>query len=178
MRLFIAFEIPEDVTQIIKGIQDKIIFDGKATNVKQFHLTLKFLGEVDDSKVEQIVSELSKIRFSGFDAHLSGTGVFPDRSHVRVVWVGLEPKDKLVEIQKQVDSATEKFGFSQDKDFQPHLTLARIKFVNNKKELLDCLDNIKVAEASFPLNEFKLIRSTLTPEGPVYEVLGAFSAEQ
>jgi 2'-5' RNA ligase len=178
MRLFIAFEIPEDIKQILIGLQDKIKFDGKATKVKQFHLTLKFLGEVEDSKVEQIVSGLSKIKFNRFDVSLSGIGVFPDRSYIRVAWVGLEPKETITELQKQIDATTEKLGFSQDNKFHPHLTLARIKFIKNKKELLGCLDNIKVPEASFPVSEFKLIKSTLTPQGPVYEVLSQFKAEQ
>ena len=178
MRLFIAFEVPEDITKSLLDVQKNIKFDGKATKPKSFHLTLKFLGEVEESKVSNIIEELSKIKFNPFDASLSEIGAFPDKHRPRVVWVGLEPQDKIIEIQKQVESATEKLGFGQDKKFHPHLTLARIKFVKNKKELQDCIDNIKVPEASFKADSFKLIKSTLMPEGPVYEVLSGFKAQQ
>ncbi|MBW2972627.1 RNA 2',3'-cyclic phosphodiesterase [Candidatus Woesearchaeota archaeon] len=178
MRLFIAFEVPDDVSNQLFEVQKRLQFSGKATKTKTFHLTLKFLGEVDEKKISILKDELSKVKFAPFEASLSDVGAFPDADNPRVVWVGLEPHDKINEIQRQVDTATQKLGFEQDKKFHPHLTLARIKFVDNRKELKDCIASLKVPEASFTLDSFKLIKSTLTPRGPVYEVLETFTAQQ
>jgi 2'-5' RNA ligase len=175
MRLFIAFDISEEAISILKDIQKRLNI--KATFVKEFHLTLKFLGEVEESKVESIIQELSKIKFDSFDAGLSNVGVFPDRKYIKVVWIGLEPHDNICALQKQVDQATRNFGIAMDKDFVPHLTLARIKFIENKKEFLDAVDNIKVEKSGFKVSSFKLVKSTLTPQGPIYEVLKEFSAQ-
>ncbi|MBN1544078.1 RNA 2',3'-cyclic phosphodiesterase [Candidatus Woesearchaeota archaeon] len=177
MRLFIAFEIPENIRPVLSSVQDKLIFSGKATKTREFHLTLKFLGEVDESKAPALVDALSKVHFNRFEASLSRVGAFPSMNDPRVVWVGLEPHDVISAVQQQVDACTQKLGFGLDKRFHPHLTLARIKFVDNKKELKDCIESIKVPEASFALDSFKLIKSTLTPQGPVYEVLGVFKAQ-
>jgi len=176
MRLFIAFDISEEAKQILKDIQKNLNI--KATFVKEFHLTLKFLGEVEESKVDSIIQELSKIKFDSFIASLSDIGVFPDRKYVKVVWIGLESHDKICALQKAVDGATNKFGISMDKDFIPHLTLARVKFLENKQEFLVAVDNIKVPKSEFKVDSFKLMKSTLTPQGPVYDVLRVFEAQQ
>ncbi len=178
MRLFIAIEIPEEVKRILIDAQRKIVFPGKATNVSDFHLTLKFLGEVDEKKVNAVVSELSKISFSKFDVHLSGVGVFPDRNAARVMWVGIEPHKEIMELQSKVDGATRKLGFELDNNFHPHLTLSRIKFIDDKKLFLAALDAAKIQEARFSVSSFKLIKSTLTSKGPIYEVLKGFEARQ
>ncbi|MBU2561020.1 MAG: RNA 2',3'-cyclic phosphodiesterase [Nanoarchaeota archaeon] len=178
MRLFIAFEIPEDIRNILIAVQDKISFSGKATKTKEFHLTLKFLGEVDEGKVPALVDALSEVQFTRFEASLSRVGAFPNANDPRVVWVGIEPHENIGAVQQQVDACTQKLGFEPDKRFHPHLTLARIKFVDNRKELKGCIESINVPEASFTLDSFKLIKSTLTPQGPVYEVLESFSAQQ
>lgn len=178
MRLFIAFEIPEDIAKLLLDVQEKIKFSGKATKTKTFHLTLKFLGEVDEEKISILIDELAKVTFQPFTASLSEVGAFPDMNRPRVVWVGLEPKDIINSIQKRVDEATQKLGFAADRRFHPHLTLARVKFVDDRKELRDCLTSLKAPEGSFRLDSFKLIRSILTPQGPEYEVLKSFSASQ
>lgn len=178
MRLFIAFEIPEDVSTSLSALQEKIRFDGKATKPKTFHLTLKFLGEVEKEKLSILIEELSKVQFNPFEANLSHIGAFPNTNNPRVVWIGLEPQDTINELQKKIDLATQKLGFDPDNRFHPHLTLARIKFIKNRKEFADMLDNLSPTKGSFKLDSFKLIKSTLTPNGPVYEVLHPFDAQQ
>ncbi len=178
MRLFIAFEVPDDISRLLLAVQEKLVFSGKATKTKTFHLTLKFLGDVDEEKLSVLIDELSKITFRPIDARLSEVGAFPDTNRPRVVWVGIEPKDIINSIQGQVDLATQKLGFVADRRFHPHITLARIKFVDDRKGLRDCLTSLKVPEASFKLDSFKLVKSVLTPQGPEYEVLKSFPASQ
>jgi 2'-5' RNA ligase len=175
MRLFIAFEIPETFNSDLIATQKRI--RAKATLPKTFHLTLKFLGEVEEGRVSHIISELEQIKFSAFDARFSSMGAFPDSNRARVIWLGLEPRDVITDIQKQIEFATKGIG-DAEKEFVPHITLARIKFIDNKKEFADSLKSLNPPPASFRLDSFKLIKSVLTPEGPVYEVLRDFSVRQ
>ena len=102
MRTFIAIELPETIKEYLKEIQ-KELTGIKASFVKDFHLTLKFLGEVSEDKIEKIEEKLKEVNFEPFKVTLSNTGVFPSESYIRVVWVGLEPEDKIIEIQKKVN---------------------------------------------------------------------------
>jgi 2'-5' RNA ligase len=172
MRLFIAIEF-EDAADYLKQIQEQLP-DAKATFPKQFHLTLKFLGEVEEDKVEEIKNKLSKVKFEPFAAKLGEIGVFPSESFIRVVWVGVEDGEKIIQLQQEIENTLTEF--KQDKRFHPHITLARIKFIEEekKKEFVEALKNIKVGQKESEIKNFKLIKSTLTPESPVYEDLAVF----
>jgi 2'-5' RNA ligase len=175
MRLFIAVEVPEGIKRILKSVQEKLKLDGRMTKTKEFHLTLKFLGEVPEQKLDDIKQSLGKISFDPFKARLSDIGAFPTKNNPRVVWAGLEPHQTINALQQQVDDTMTNIGFEKDNRFHPHLTLSRIKFCNNRKEFADLLDNIRIEQAEFDIKEFKLIKSTLTPQGPVYDVLALFN---
>jgi 2'-5' RNA ligase len=174
MRLFIACVIPENIQAILKTTQEKIKFPGKATKTTDFHLTLKFLGETEESKLQSITDSLSKINFTPFNIELSDVGTFPDRNNARVIWAGLEPHQDINDLQKQIDDATIPLGFRMDNVFHPHLTLARIKSIDNRNEFLKMIDSLKLEKAEFKISSFNLIKSTLTAQGPVYENLYIF----
>lgn len=169
MRLFIAFDTDDDAKKELSSIQKELKY-AKLNLVKEFHLTLKFLGEVDEKKATEIKQRLKKVSFDEFDAQLSGIGVFPSEDYINVVWVGLEPKDKINELQKRIEDSLEGL-FPKDTRFHSHITLARVKFIEDKKQFKDCLNNIKIEKITFSVERFRLMKSTLTPEGPVYEVL-------
>ncbi len=176
MRLFIAIELPEEVKSYLKDLQKQILNDkAKLTLANDFHLTLKFLGEVEEQDVDVIKSKLKEIMFEPFAAKLLTIGVFPSEKSIRVVWVGLEPKDLITDLQKKIDSSLQS-KFEKDSRFHPHLTLARVKFLKDSKSYSARLKSINVEPKEFTVSNFKLIRSTLTPKGSVYEVLAEFSA--
>jgi len=175
MRLFIAFDISKEAEAELKKAQDTIRkTDPNVGFVKNFHLTLKFLGEADEKAAAMIRQSLAKIRFPKFTAELKGTGVFPSEKQIKVIWAGLEPKDTIIELQQEIEERLEGL-FPRDERFHPHLTLARVKFVKDNKALLDNLKKMKLENVKFAVDSFKLIKSTLTPEGPVYQEL--FSVE-
>ncbi|MBD3303956.1 RNA 2',3'-cyclic phosphodiesterase [Candidatus Woesearchaeota archaeon] len=174
MRLFIAFDVSEQVKNYLKGLQKHFPRDSKFNLVKEFHMTLKFFGDVGDDKVDSIKACLSNIGFAQFTAKTSGICVFPDEKMIRVVWVGLEPKDRIVALQQEIEKALLDM-FPKDERFHPHITLARVKFVKDKKDFVEKLKKIPVKEIEFPVNSFKLIKSTLTPDGAVYEDVAEFS---
>ena len=178
MRLFIAIEIPEEVKDYIAEVQRKINTDeNKIRFVKkeQMHLTLKFLGEVQPNITEEIKNNLKKITFKPFSVVLDNLGVFPSESYIRVIWIGLKPEALIVELQKDID---EKFKqlFKKEKNFKTHITLARVKFIENKKQFIEKLKNIKIENRKIDVNNFKLVKSTLTQKGPVYNDLEVYSS--
>ncbi len=173
MRLFIAIEL-EELSDYFKQLQEKIP-KVKATFPKQFHLTLKFLGEVEDDKVEKIKENLKKVGFSGFSMKLSGIGVFPNEKFIRVVWAGLEDGKDIEELQQKIEGALAGM-FKKGNRFHPHITLARVKFIEeDKKEgFIKAIKSIEVEQKEAEVKNFKLVKSTLTGEGPVYEDLEVF----
>ena len=176
MRLFIALEF-EEISDYLKQLQEKIP-KVKSTYPNKFHLTLKFLGEVSEDKAEEVKEKLKKIDFSRFTAKLGKLGVFPNEKFIRVVWVGLEDGKKIEELQKNIEGVLSDL-FGKDKKFHPHITLARIKFIEDdkKEEFVEAATAIEVEPKETEIKVFKLIKSTLTPEGPVYEDICVFEAK-
>jgi 2'-5' RNA ligase len=173
MRLFIALDF--DDSEYFRDIQKQIPSDtAKLTITKTFHLTLKFLGGVPDDKVGEIKDRLKQVKFEPISLSTDKIGVFPNESYVKVVWIGLKDGNKVIELQQQVEKALEGM-FPKDTRFHPHITLARVKFVKDKEAFSKKLKEINVESKEFSLKSFKLIKSTLTGEGPVYEVLEDFS---
>ena len=175
MRLFVAVELPKEIKDKLYEFQLKLKPVVKAVFVhkKNIHLTLKFLGEVERKKVEGIKEKLKNVQVKKFKAGLDGCGVFPNEKFIRVVWVGLKPKEKVMELQKKVDEELIEFS-EQETRFVSHLTLARVKNVKDKKGLLETLKSVKL-EGEFEINEFSLIKSELSKDGPRYEVVETYS---
>ena len=165
MRTFISIDIPEEVGDKIKNIQDALPeFYGKKTEHENLHLTLKFLGEIDEQKIEEVKNKLKEIKLKKFESEIDCIGVFSEK-FVRIVWLHL---NNCGELQKIVDDKLEDL-FPLEKRFMSHLTIARVKKLKDKNEFLKKLDEIKIPEIKFNVKSFKLKKSTLTEQGPVYE---------
>lgn len=172
MRLFIAIDIPEEAGEEIRRIQEKLGSDGLKT-VSSFHMTHKFLGEVSEERAGWLKEKLKAVRHRAFEARLSGIGVFPNEKYIRVVWVGLEPAGELTSLHKKIDEAIGK-EYPDDYKFTPHVTLARVRLIQDKKGFVEMIKKIKVDGKKFRVNEFKLKKSTLTRAGAVYEDVASF----
>jgi 2'-5' RNA ligase len=98
---------------------------------------------------------------------LDGIGVFSE-DFLRVVWVGLKPGEKFEELHVQADELLSPL-LPKEKRFKPHLTLARIKLVGNKKQFLEALAKIRVEQKTFVVKKLVLFRSKLSPKGAVHE---------
>jgi 2'-5' RNA ligase len=138
-------------------------------------LTIKFLGEVPDAKLEEIKTKLSEIKFKPFKAMLNGTGVFTE-DFIRVAWVGLTPSEKFEELHVIADNAL-KGLFPEEKRFQAHLTIARVKYVEDKQKFLGVLKLIKVEPLTFEVNKMILFKSQLSPTGATHEPLMEIKAQ-
>ncbi|MEM4153044.1 MAG: RNA 2',3'-cyclic phosphodiesterase [Candidatus Pacearchaeota archaeon] len=175
MRCFLAIELPEKAKEELLKIQKELPeAKMKFVEPENLHLTLKFFGELTDFQVSKVKETLKQIKFEKFKANLGNIGVFPSLSFVRVVWVSLEPSKKVKELHDLIDVTLRKEKFSQDKAFESHITLARVKFVRNKEEFVKKLKEIKVKPIEFQIDKFYLKKSTLTKQGPIYETIKEF----
>ncbi len=164
MRLFIAFKVPAEA---MHELQKQISFEGIKL-VKDFHCTLKFLGEVDEDKVGDIIKKLRSISFQKIDARFGKIGTFP-----HVIWIGLLPEDEICTLQQQIDDALVSF-FPKNERFAPHVTLGRAQSIKADNNIQHALKNKKTPPAAFAIDEFCLIRSELQQSGPVYSIIERF----
>ncbi len=180
MRTFIAINLPEEVKNYLSSLQEDISskpnLNIKASKAKEFHITLKFLGEVNETQLENIRHNLKKIEIDAFEMKLVNLGCFPNDNDVRVIWAGIISDAGISEIMalhKKIDDATSKI--KSDNKFHPHVTLFRVKSVDDKDVLKDTLSKINIKEIAFTVDSFYLYKSTLTPGGPVYEVVEEYN---
>lgn len=174
MRAFIAIDIPAEIRGELMKIQQKLsevqTLKAKFVEAENFHLTLKFLGEISDARVNQIKERLSEVKFPKFKALFGQLGTFPSPNYVRVIWISLEPEEKVKELTKAINEVLK----SKDERFESHVTLARVKNIENKELLQKKLTTIKFEKKSFEVSFIKLKKSTLTPKGPIYEDVVSF----
>ena len=173
MRLFIAIPVPEQVKDALLKAQEQMMGSARLTPAKEFHLTLKFLGETEEKDLEEVKNRLEQVKVEKFDAFLNGIGVFPDEKMIRVVWAGVEPHEKITALQKEIENSLRGL-FPEDSRFHPHITLARAKPAMDSSVFAEQLRKIEIAKTAFPVGSFSLIRSTLTPAGPVYATVKTF----
>ncbi|MBN1133987.1 MAG: RNA 2',3'-cyclic phosphodiesterase [Methanosarcinaceae archaeon] len=174
IRTFVAFDFPPEFKEKIVEIQLKLNdFNLKLVDPDIVHITLKFLGDVDEHRIEQIARALDGIVSPSFDAVVRNVGVFPKPQYIKVIWLGAE--GSFAQLHDNVESALDPLRFKKDKHgYTAHATIARVKSVptNRKGALLKILDDLKDVElGTIHVDTIKLKKSTLTPEGPIYETL-------
>lgn len=179
MRVFISIDVPEKIKEEIKKIQNQLPdFKGKFTELENLHLTLKFLGNINEEKLEEIKKKLEEINFDSFDTKVDSIGVFDNRnsnsySRKIIVWLHLT---NCEELQEKIDEKLSEIGFEKEKRFMSHLTIARIKYIKDKERFLEKLKEIEIPKRDFKVDNFRLKKSTLTKKGPVYETIGEYSS--
>jgi 2'-5' RNA ligase len=168
MRTFIAIDIPEKIKEEIVKIQNSLPeFKGKKTEFENLHLTLKFLGEVNEKQLELIKERLRKIKLNSFEAEINSIGIFSDR----IVWIGIKNCEKL---QKEIDEKLSDL-FEMEKRFMGHLTIARIKNLKERKIFLEKVKKIKIPEMKFVVKNFNLKKSKLGRPRPIYEDIEVYN---
>ncbi|MDP2921540.1 MAG: RNA 2',3'-cyclic phosphodiesterase [Candidatus Omnitrophota bacterium] len=179
IRAFIAVEIDQPsrqkISSLISGLK-KSNADVKWITEDQMHLTLKFLGNIDEGKIHEISSALSSIShdFKPFEITLSDIGAFPNLDHPRVIWIEIEKgADLLKTLAGKIDSRLEKLGFQKEtREFKAHLTLGRVRTSKNMPQLVKIINETQFApETGVKINELILFQSTLTPKGTIYTKL-------
>ncbi|MDD2732434.1 MAG: RNA 2',3'-cyclic phosphodiesterase [Desulfuromonadaceae bacterium] len=174
MRLFIAIEIPDDLNNKIVNLRTDIP-GARWVPAEQIHLTLAFLGEVEEDDAELLGRELARIKLPEFTLCFRGAGCFPDRHRPHVLWIGLEPEPLLDKLAVTVRATALACGIRrEERAFSPHITLARLK-EHVPGEIDAFLDqNSRVKLPPFSVREFTLFQSRLTPQGVVHTALMNF----
>ena len=171
LRTFIAVELPDRLIPEIERIESALKTPGiKLVEPKYVHITMKFLGDINEEQVEPIAGALSQIDCRSFEARINGVGVFPKLSFIRVIWLGAEGNFEA--LHDEVERVLAPFKFEKDHQFSPHATLARVKDLREKAVLLEKINLLKNIDlGTIKVESITLKKSTLRPEGPVYETL-------
>ena len=179
IRSFLAIEIPGIILKKIEEVQEDLKSsraDVRWVNPEKIHLTLKFFGNIDESRIESIVKSTERPTRTGssFSLKVRGVGAFPHLKNPRVIWVGLvDGNEVLASFQKQLEEELEKIGFErEERAFHPHLTLGRMKSSKGRAELVGRMERYKEEEfGDFKTERIILFKSELKPTGPIYTPL-------
>ena len=180
IRSFLAIELDEDLVPKILDVQKefkKTNANIKYVNSRNMHFTLKFFGNIDLDMAEDIGSAVEKVikNYSSFDLNIRNCGCFPNKKVIKVLWLGLEEGSPIINLQKDLDKEFKKLGFKKEKNFISHLTIGRVKSPKNKKEIRQTIEKSEDIEiGQFSVSKICLKKSTLTPQGPIYEDIKVF----
>lgn len=191
IRTFIAVELDSALKQAIAGVQEalKRELHGLAAGVRlqwvrldSIHLTLKFLGDIEEGRVGDILQALKQVGrdHALFSVEVKGFGVFPNLRAPRVLWMGLAGQtDRLIRLAGSIDAALAPLGFQiEAKPYTPHLTLARVK--EQPRAIANALADSGVMQdftsrGTLLVQAVALMRSELTSSGSVYSRLGVLA---
>ena len=173
MRVFVAVEISNDrILKNIETFQKNVQIDAKPTKIDQIHFTLKFLGEIDEIRCEQVKDTIKKISFSSFDLSLKGVGGFPNLKNPRVIWIRIDENgvEKLTALANEIGMKLTSLGFEDDKKFKPHLTIFRVKKkINDISVMMKEYQTVEFGTQT--VSKIKVKRSVLSPKGSEYSDL-------
>ena len=186
IRCFVAVEIPEPIQALLKPVQTHLqsqIHRGTSwTKPGNFHLTLKFLGDIHPEASNDVSEALQRVteRHPPFSIAFGGIGAFPNLARPRVIWLGIKQGASTVSrLAKAVNLELTDLGFSTDNRFHPHLTLARLRTATNLEPLKNILRKYDtIVGGSMRVNEIALMQSQLHRNGAIYTPLSVrhFSA--
>ena len=162
----------------MKNIQDRLIeshADVKWELPYQLHATIKFLGDVEERSMPEILSAFraATTGISRFMVTYHTVGSFPDNRHPRIVWIGCEEgTGKLLQLKSNLDKLLLPLGFAiEDRKFHPHITLGRVKSSRNLYHLTPMLENCTFEPRVAVVEEVLVMKSLLKPQGAEYSVL-------
>lgn len=182
MRLFIAINLPDAIRKYLQSTQTDLLRavsdSAELTPARDFHMTLKFLGECGPAKLPQIELEMETVRFEKFELCLKKIGTFgggrDGTGKPSVVWVGVRMSKIARNLVAEIEKRMFRLGFKKDKRFVPHLTLARVQNVKNQEKFSETLGLIKIKPHTFSVSQFCLFESKLLSDGAKHTMLRKF----
>ncbi|MGB2869311.1 MAG: RNA 2',3'-cyclic phosphodiesterase [Bacteroidota bacterium] len=177
IRCFIALPTSEEVRKQIAAVQRRLVetqAEVKWDAPEKFHITLKFLGNVETS-VADLLGEALEHRVSSippFDIEYANTGAFPNELHPNVLWIGAHADENILRVNTLVEDVCSEFGFTKEqRSFHPHITLGRVKGGRNLRRLTEELKSITFEPIRSRCSHILLVKSDLKPTGSVYTTL-------
>ncbi len=178
IRSFVSIDFEDSqILSRIKSVMSSLSALGgdlKPVEEDNIHLTLKFLGNVSASKLEEVKSSLTQVGFPPFSLEIKGAGAFPSLKRMNVIWVGVGEGWSQVElIYEQTEKLLHQLGFSREtRDFSPHITVARVKSGRKRDEIAAFLGHLTDESfGTFNVQSVRLKQSVLSPSGPKYSTL-------
>lgn len=175
MRLFTAIDLPDDIRQRYADLQIPGRLDARWTSAAQFHITLRFIGDVDESTATRYEGALDQVDPPAARCDPYGLDVLPSRRNPSVLIVGLRRTESLLSVYRAVSRALYDEGLDrEDRKYHPHVTLARLNAQSPETvhEVLDAYGDASLP--SFTASSFHLYQSTLTPDGAVHKRRASF----
>ena len=180
-RLFVAVKVKPGMNFIeiydrlrTQLSQDRITW----VNDSKIHLTLKFFGDTPEAEIDPICDLLEEVagRHQPSTAEMEHVGIFGSSYNPRGIWFGLRNTEPLNALAEDMLDSLDRIGYERDRqNFRPHITVGRVKSINNKKYFQSIIDQYQdMYIQHVPVEEFHLIESHLTPQGPIYETLETF----
>lgn len=168
LRLFVAIDLPAEVKETICGLRTRLP-GVKWLGSEQHHLTLRFIGDADQALYSRIRTNLSAVSTPSFFLSLRGVGCFPPKRDPRVLWVGVDRSEALLDLRNQVEKALLLSGLEPEgRSFSPHITIARLREAPASVLEPFLRDNALFAPSPFPVAEFILYSSILAPQGAIH----------
>lgn len=180
MRLFIAFDLPEEVRGALRELMSRLkpaAGSVRWVRPEGMHVTLKFIGETDANKLDSIRAALAAIHSPApAEMRFRGLGFFPDERRPRVIWCGIEASRNVAALAADIESALEPLGIPREtRDFTPHLTLARIASPGQGRGLVSAAAGVESPEFGATREiEFHLFESILGRSGAQYKRLATY----
>ena len=178
IRCFVAVECGGDELAAkfgeVRRVLEAAMANIKFVETENVHLTLKFLGEIEPSLVEEVSNVVEGTSFQPFTAMIERVGVFPNLRRPRVVWAGItEGASRLEEIWSEIDSKLSKLGFERERRrFSPHITIGRVRSGRNRDKLVHEISSLSdYVFGELHVDRIALKKSVLTPRGPIYSTL-------
>jgi 2'-5' RNA ligase len=169
-RLFVAIRPPPVIRALLLAVMGGVS-GARWQSDEQLHLTLRFIGEVDRHRADDIHAALGAVHQPPFEIAVNGIGAFERRGQPGALWAGVAPAEPLKALHKKVDTALGKVGVAPDeRAFLPHITLARLNRSSGPVgHFLECSGGL--GSPPFTTVDFALFESTLTPEGAAYSIV-------
>ncbi len=170
MRLFLAADLPKEIKDYLFELELKVK-EAKITWVskKNLHLTLKFLGEVQEKDLPKIKEQM-KVHHAPLKLTLGDIGFFPNAKDPTVIWLAVNPEESVISLQQKIDAQLLS-SFPGEQKFQAHLTLGRIKSIRRKEDFNNSIKSLNLEKKSFVISSYQLMKSELTKNGPHYETI-------
>jgi 2'-5' RNA ligase len=179
LRTFVAIDLDPGIKRALSDFIRRLKKAGPEgtswAREEGMHLTLKFLGEIDESRAEAVAGVMDEAVFDcrPFPFQVRGTGYFPNARFPRVLWAGIAPSAELDFLQTRLEFGLAAIGFEREnRPFHPHLTLGRVRSVSGIRDALTELELQKNADfGTMTASKLALFRSVLRPSGAEYSVL-------
>ncbi|MGH9564392.1 MAG: RNA 2',3'-cyclic phosphodiesterase [Candidatus Angelobacter sp.] len=178
MRIFIALDIPDEIRSRIAEYMERArqhAPEARWARVEGLHVTLKFVGEVNESRLQEIKSALSAIKAASFDVAFENAGFFPTSRSPRVFWIGVQAGGALPQLAAHIDQSLRMGVTREEREYNPHLTLARGGAPGSLKGLVPLLELEGPPRfGTMAVREFFLFQSLLGKGGAKYTKLEKF----